>query len=207
LQNVGGGELSGFGYALSSDLDDITDVTLPASSLSAGSFGSVELEITPDKEKISGWVKITSSGGYETVYISLDCVRDLGYDLSTMQSDVEDLKSQFYDAGFEEDAISSIFYTLDAELEDSVSSMNSGEYAATKASYMSAQARFDTLGNLINEIGGVPGPAPDGSWVTWVVVIVVLIILALVGFILYNKFGSKILGEKGEEEAYEEELY
>jgi len=207
LQNVGEGELSGFGYALSGDLDDITDVTLPTSSLSAGSFGSVELEITPDKEKISGWVKITSSGGYETVYISLDCVRDLGYDLSTMQSDVEDLKSQFYDAGFEEDAISSIFYTLDAELEDSVSSMNSGEYAATKASYMSAQARFDTLGNLINEIGGVPGPAPDGSWVTWVVVIVVLIILALVGFILYNKFGSKILGEKGEEEAYEEELY
>ncbi|MBN2330411.1 MAG: hypothetical protein JXC85_01220 [Candidatus Aenigmarchaeota archaeon] len=208
VQNTGTGNLGGFGHSLSSDLDDITEVTLPSSSLSSGSFGSIELEVTPNKETISGWVKITSTGGQDTIYISLDCARDLTMDLNTMQSDVEYLKSEFLDAGFSEDSISSIFYTLDAEISDAMSDMNSGEYATGKASYQSAQTRYNTLGALISEIGSAPIQQADTSWVTWVVVIVVLVLLAFVGFILYKKFGSKLFGAKGgEEEAYEEELY
>jgi hypothetical protein len=207
VQNVGSGELSGFGHSLSGDLDGITDVTLPASSLSSGSFGSVELEITPERERTSGWIRITSNGGHDTIYINLDCVPDLSYDISLMQSNVEDLKSQFYDAGFDEDAISSVFYTLDAELSDSLTDLNSGEYASSKASYISAMSRYDTLGMLVGELGSVAPPG-DSSWVTWVVVIVVLVVLAFLGFFLYNKFGSKFVGGKSEEdEAYEEELY
>ncbi len=207
VQNTGTGDLGGFGNAMSSDLDDITTVTLPPSSLASGSFGSIELEVTPDKEDISGWVRISSGGGQDTIYISLDCTRDLSLELTTMQSDVEGLKTEFLDAGLSEDAIANVFYTLDAEISDAVSDLNSGEYSTGRASYQSAQTRYDTLVGLVSEIGAV-GPPPDTSWVTWVVVIVVLVLLAFVGFVLYNKFGSKLFGEKGqEEEVIEEELY
>lgn len=208
VQNVGTGNLGEFGHSLSSDMDGITEVTLPSSSLSSGSFGSIELEVTPDKEDISGWVKISSSGGQDTIYISLDCAGDLSQELNAMLSDIENLKFEFLDGGFSEDAISGIFYILDAEITDAVSDVNSAEFASGKANYQSARTRYETLGALISEIGTAPVQQADTSWVTWVIVIVVLVILAFVGFVLYNKFGSKMFGEKGgEEEAIEEELY
>jgi hypothetical protein len=206
VQNTGKGELSGFGYTMSSGLDDVSTVTLPTSSVPEGSFGSVGLDITPDEKRITGWMRITSNGGQETIDISLDCAEDLDYDLSTLESDVDTLKSQFYDAGFDDDAVSSIFYMLDLEVGDALTDLSADEYATSKASYTTARARYDTLGNLITEMGSVPVTPVDYSWVIWVVVIV---ILGFVGYFVYTKYGSKLFGAKGEEEeeAYEEELY
>jgi hypothetical protein len=214
LQNTGKGELSGFSHSLSSGLDGITTVTLPQSSVPESGSGSVELGITPAARNTAGWVRITAtSGGSVTIYVSLECVQGLDTDISTLETDVEDLKGRFSDAGLGQQVITSIFENLDTELTGAKSSMDDGDYEDSYTSYTNAKLRYESLKDFIDNAGSA-GPAPDGSWITIVVVIVVLILLAFLGFILYNKFGSKILGgltakkeKTEEEEEYEEELY
>lgn len=211
VQNKGKGQLSGFGSTLSSELDGITQVTLPSSSVSESSFGSIELSITPDFEDISGEVEITSNGGSATIYVSMDCIRDVTDDIQTLQSNIESLKADFLAAGYDSNTIDNrIFDTLDAELENALSSFNDDDYSASKRSYANARVIFDTLGSVSNEMVSVPTAQGTDALITMIVVIVVLIIIGALGFFLYKKFGSKILGVGGggeEEEPYDEELY
>jgi hypothetical protein len=204
------GEITDFGY----DETGLTvsDATLPE-SVDEDTFGSLDIEITPGVQRTSGTVEITSSGGSSVIYVSLDCIdEDTGDDISTMESDVDKLKLDFSGLGFDAETINSIFYLLTAELESASSSLDSERYASARESYMSAQARYETLQSLASELETSPVQADGGEenpLMTWIVIIVVVVIVALVGFVVYNKFGAKLLkkGGESEEEAIDEELY
>lgn len=210
VQSLSDAEINDFDYE--STGVEVTDVTLP-SSVEKDSFGSLKLEVTPDREKTSGTIEITSSGGSATIYVNMDCVRDgLEYDISALESDIDDLRIQFSAAGFEEETVDNIFYFLETGLESASSSLESEWYSSAKESYMSVQARYDTLDDLLDEIGTapiVPDNGEENPLMTWVMIIVVIVILAFVGIILYNKFGSKLFkkGEAQDEEVIDEELY
>ncbi len=208
VQSLSDAEINDFDYE--STGVEVTDVTLP-SSVNKDSFGSLTIEVTPETEKTSGTIEITSSGGSAIIYVNMECASDrLEDDISTLESDVDSLKIQFSDAGFEAETINNIFYYLETELDSASSSLESEWYSSAKESYMSSQARYETLDSLISELDSLPSAgSDDGSWVTWVTVIIVIVILASVGFVLYNKFGSRLFkkGESQDEETIDEELY
>jgi len=210
IQNTGEGSLDDFNYDLSSSLDGIAEVTLPDSSISPGSTKSLGVKITPTYSSASGSVEVSSNGGTTTLYISLNCADGVSTDaIAELETQVASLKDDFTNAGFDEGAVSSIFYSLDDDLSQASDNLQSGSYAQSKENLMKAQATYDALSAVLAEIGssgGTPGGG-DSSWVTWVVVVVVVVILALVGFFIYSKFGSKLLKKGGGEgeEPYEEE--
>jgi hypothetical protein len=210
LQNLGESEVTDLDYKASSGVQ-VTGIELP-DSIEADAFESLQLEITPAGEKVSGSVEITSSGGSAKIYVSINCVsKDMEDDILTLQSDVDNLKGDFYDAGFDEDMIAGLFYFLDEELKTASSNIGAEGYNAAKQGYVSAQARYDTLGSFLDELGG-GAPTPNGGdnpLFTWAIIAVAVVIIAVLGFLLYSKFGSKIFRKGGgeDEEAIDEELY
>jgi hypothetical protein len=214
VQNAGEGNLGNFDKSLSSALDDITDVTLPSIPLSQGSFGAIDMKITPDTTKITGTMEISSNGGSKTIYLSLDCLGDIGSELPSLQSDIEQLKSDFFDAGFSDEVVSSIFSPLDSDVSSSLANMDSDDYASTKLSYSSARVRYDTLAIMLQEIGSAPVQG-DTTWISVVVIIVVIAAIGALGFFVYKRFGGRLFkfggrgegGGGGEEEPYDEETY
>jgi len=212
IQNTGKGAIGDFSSTVSTELNNVVDVTVPSSDIQEGSTASGKLDITPNKEVTSGWVEIKSSGGSATVYISLDCAPDLTDGITTLESDVADLKANFRNSGFSDTTVSRMFDSLDSELADLTSKFASGEFAESKRIYSRVRVMLDTLSAVYQEVGTAPPPPAgggDNSWVSIVVVVIVLLIIGLLGYFLYSRFGSKVLGGKGGEgeESYEEELY
>ena len=210
IQNTGTGQLGGFTSSLSSSIKDITDVTLPSSPIGEGSTATVRLDVTPDQERTSGWADIASDGGTATIYVSLKCSADISGSIDTLKEDVDALKAQFVEARYSETSIDTIFRGLEAEVDYSVTSFESGEYASAKSSYDKATAMLEALQGVPGT-GSGPTPPVDTSWVGTLAIAVVVIVLLALGFFLYKKFGSKLMrksegGEEGEE-TLEEELY
>ncbi|MCD6495787.1 MAG: hypothetical protein J7K54_00795 [Candidatus Aenigmarchaeota archaeon] len=189
---------------------DVTDIELP-DSVAKGTYGSIDIEVTPSKINEYGQIVVSSSLGTSTIYVSFKCTEDVSNDLTTLTEDLNELKLSYSEL-FTDNDVGNIFSFINNNIDSATSSLETGDYAAAHEYYQSAKARYETLDSLLEYIKNTaPAGGGEGSpVVTWIIVIIVLAVLGVLGYVAYTKYGSKLLkkGESApEDEDVDEELY
>ncbi len=194
---------------------DVEDAEFP-DSLDPGSEGSLVLSINAERGFDTGSIEISGGGSKVKVYVSMNCIEDVSDDVYTLADDVDALKADYSEAGFGDDSIYNIFYFLDMDVKSAQDSLDLDEYDSAKVSYASALASYEALDGLLTGIeGGDISAGGDCGWATGTIIILVIALVAVLGFFVYDKFGSKLFSKSGDsgqpgesgEESYEEELY
>lgn len=192
LKNLGTGDITDISYEISSNIEDITEVDLPA-SVSGGMSEKATVRITPGYTgTYAGTVKIETSAGSVTVAVNIRAYRDIGSEIELKRTELDGIET---DLSSEMQALlSGIFEIIRNNIDSAKTDFDNKDYLDAEKGFASIEGQITVMNDLSRLL--TPGQIPDGGGSappvaglnpTVVIIIIIIVVVLVVVILLKNK--------------------
>lgn len=191
LQNTGTEDITNISYELSTELEGITDVSIP-DSIEGGLSGTATITITPDYTgTYSGTVKIKTSAGSITIVVNVNVFRDMSSELESKRTELEDLKNQL--SADMQTYLSGVFDIIESNIDSAQMDFDNKDYSSAEKGYSSVVGQMRVIEDIANLITPSQVQQPTttlGSGFDPTIAIVIVIIIVIILVVVLKRKGK-----------------
>lgn len=199
ITNSGAGEIS-LDYSVTGNIEDIATVTVPSTLTTSG---SVDVYLDPvSSGNYQGSIIINSGSGSQTILVNTEFYDDLTYQIDSIKTDFEDLKSILSSAQLM--LLANTIDEIDSAITSAESQIGYGNYKLAETSFIEAQAKVSALSDLATYQAPTNTPTTTCGPDLTLPLLFVIIIMAGGGAFLFMK--NKKAGKENMDEELDKEL-